>query len=288
MAASPYSIFAVQLLLLASWMLSSSSSNFNQDFNIAWGGGRARILNNGELVTLSLDKASGSGFRSKNLYLFGKIDMQLKLVPGNSAGTVTTYYLSSEGSVRDEIDFEFLGNLTGEPYTLHTNVYSHGKGEREQQFRLWFDPAADFHTYSILWNSKTIVFYVDQTPVREFKNMESIGVPYLRQPMRLFSSIWNADEWATRGGLIKTDWTQAPFTTSYRNFRADNACVWAAKASSCGLAAGGNAWLSVELDAKSRGRLRWVRRNQMIYDYCVDGKRFPRGVPPECKLNLHI
>lgn len=69
-------------------------ANFYQDVDITWGDGRAKILNNGELLTLSLDKTSGSGFQSKNQYLFGKIDMQLKLVSGNSAGTVTAYYVS--------------------------------------------------------------------------------------------------------------------------------------------------------------------------------------------------
>uniref|UniRef100_A0A2N9HFJ7 GH16 domain-containing protein n=1 Tax=Fagus sylvatica TaxID=28930 RepID=A0A2N9HFJ7_FAGSY len=47
------------------------------------------ILDGGQLLTLSLDEASGSGFQSKNEYLFGRIDMQIKLVAGNSAGTVT-------------------------------------------------------------------------------------------------------------------------------------------------------------------------------------------------------
>ncbi|KAK7388489.1 hypothetical protein VNO78_23305 [Psophocarpus tetragonolobus] len=57
-----------------------------------------------------------------------------------------------------EIDFEFLGNLSGDPYIIHTNVYSQGKGNREQQYYPWFDPTADFHTYSILWKSPGIVY----------------------------------------------------------------------------------------------------------------------------------
>ncbi|PRQ37466.1 putative xyloglucan:xyloglucosyl transferase [Rosa chinensis] len=286
---------ALSLLLLALPLLVmvASAGNFNQDFQITWGDGRAKILNNGQLLTLTLDKASGSGFESKNEYLFGKIDMQLKLVAGNSAGTVTAYYLRSEGSLWDEIDFEFLGNLSGDPYILHTNVFTQGKGNREQQFYLWFDPTADFHAYSILWNPQRIVFSVDGTPIREFKNMESIGVPFPKnQPMRLTSSLWNADDWATRGGLVKTDWSKAPFTASYRNFNADKACIWSRtnKTSSCSSSSSsssskipGNEWLTEDLDTTKQGRLRWVQKNYMIYNYCSDIKRFPQGLPTECK-----
>ncbi|GMJ03094.1 xyloglucan endotransglycosylase 6, xyloglucan endotransglucosylase/hydrolase 23 [Hibiscus trionum] len=265
----------------------SVAANFYNDFDITWGDGRGQIVNNGELLTLSLDKASGSGFQSKNEYLFGKIDMQLKLVPGNSAGTVTAYYLSSKGSTWDEIDFEFLGNLSGDPYILHTNVFSQGKGNREQQFSLWFDPTVDFHTYSILWNPQGIIFSVDGTPIREFKNIESKGVPFPKaQPMRIYSSLWNADDWATRGGLVKTDWTHAPFTASYRNFNA-NACIWSSGSSSCPSnsppsSTSSNSWLSQELDSSNQERLQWVQKNYMIYNYCTDTKRFPQGLPSEC------
>ncbi|KAB2094370.1 hypothetical protein ERO13_A02G140400v2 [Gossypium hirsutum] len=92
--------------------------------------------------------------------------------------------------------------------------------------------------------------------------MESIGVPFPKnQPMRIYSSLWNADDWATRGGLVKTDWTQAPFTASYRNFNAD-ACVWSNGASSCKPTATSTniAWFSQEMDSAKQQRLQWGRR----------------------------
>ncbi|XP_062163913.1 xyloglucan endotransglucosylase/hydrolase protein 22-like [Alnus glutinosa] len=279
--------FVFLALTLLSSFVALAAANFYQDFDITWGDGRGKMLKNGDLLSLSLDKTSGSGFQSNNEFLFGKIDMQLKLVPGNSAGTVTAYYLSSKGSAWDEIDFEFLGNLSGDPYILHTNVFSQGKGNREQQFYLWFDPTADFHTYSILWNPQRIIFYADGTPIREFKNSESIGVAFpKKQPMRIYSSLWNADDWATRGGLVKTDWSQAPFTASYRNFKAD-ACIWSSGASSCTSSSSttSNSWLSQELDTSNQNRLKWVQKNYMIYNYCTDTKRFPQGLPPECKTS---
>lgn len=80
------------LAFLSSCMV-AYGGNFFQDFDLTWGGNRAKIFSRGQLLSLSLDKVSGSGFQSKKEYLFGRIDMQLKLVAGNSAGTVTAYYV---------------------------------------------------------------------------------------------------------------------------------------------------------------------------------------------------
>uniref|UniRef100_A0A0E0LF38 Xyloglucan endotransglucosylase/hydrolase n=1 Tax=Oryza punctata TaxID=4537 RepID=A0A0E0LF38_ORYPU len=205
----------VAIVLCSVLLLAGAAGNFYQDVDITWGDGRGKIVGNGQLLTLSLDRSSGSGFQSKNQYLYGRFDMQIKLVPGNSAGTVATFYLSSQGSQHDEIDFEFLGNASGEPYTA----------------------------------------------------------------MRVYASMWDAEEWATQGGRVRTDWSQAPFTASYRGFAASG-CTSSQDATAC--AKPGSPWMYQELDSAAQDRLRQVQRDYMIYNYCADTYRFPQGLPPEC------
>ena len=74
--------------------MAALASNLNQELDLTWGGDRAKIVDGGNILSLTLDKASGSGFQSKKEYLFGRLDMEIKLVAGDSAGTVTAYYAS--------------------------------------------------------------------------------------------------------------------------------------------------------------------------------------------------
>ncbi|KAM0840355.1 hypothetical protein ACQ4PT_059721 [Festuca glaucescens] len=106
--------------------------------------------------------------------------------------------------------------------------------------------------------------------------------------MRLYASLWNAGDWATQGGRVKTGWLRAPFVASFRGFNAD-ACVMSAGAQRCqaGTMAGtggGSSWWNQELSDMSYRRMRWVQRKFMIYNYCTDPKRVAQGVPTECKL----
>ncbi|WOL05183.1 hypothetical protein Cni_G13909 [Canna indica] len=50
-----------------------------------------------------------------------------------------------------------------------------------------------------------------------FRNYGNYGVPFPnQQAMRVYSSMWNANNWATRCGLVKMDWNSAPFIAYYQ------------------------------------------------------------------------
>lgn len=273
---------------------SVESSRFDELFQPRWA--MDHFTYEGELLKMKLDNYSGAGFSSKSKYLFGKVNIQIKLVEGDSAGTVTAFYMSSDGAYHNEFDFEFLGNTTGEPYLVQTNVYVNGVGNREQRLNLWFDPTKDFHSYSIFWNQRQVVFLVDGTPIRVHSNLEHRGIPFPKdQAMGVFSSIWNADDWATQGGRVKTNWTNAPFVATYTGFEID-ACecpVTVADADNARRCSSGGQkryWWDeptmAELSVHQSHQLKWVRAKHLVYDYCTDTARFP-VIPVECEHHRH-
>ncbi|RZR89219.1 hypothetical protein BHM03_00016916, partial [Ensete ventricosum] len=186
----------------------------------------------------------GTGFQSRGSYLFGHFSMHIKMVPGDSAGTVTAFYVSEHFrggtfEISDVGDSPFFGRKPS--------------------------------------------FFVDDVPIRVFKNSKDLGVKYpFNQPMKIYSSLWNADDWATRGGLEKTDWSRAPFVASYRGFHIDG-CEASADAKFC--ATQGKQWWDQkefqDLDGPQYRRLQWVRHKYTIYNYCTDRSRYPT-MPPEC------
>ncbi|PKU82359.1 putative xyloglucan endotransglucosylase/hydrolase protein 8 [Dendrobium catenatum] len=279
--ASWLSPFALVLCLLSSMASFSDSKAFSFDDNFVITGAKDNFKTSpdGQVWYLYLDQRKGCGFQTKQRYRFGWFSMKLKLVGGDSAGVVTAYY-------RDELDFEFLGNRSGEPYTVQTNLYVGGVGGREMRHMLWFDPTADFHTYSILWNYHHIVFFVDRVAIRVYKNNGKLNSFFPNEkPMYIFSSIWNADDWATRGGLEKTNWKNSPFVSTYKDFSVD-ACQWEDPYPACVSTTTEHWWdqyAAWSLDDNQLEDFTWVGRNLVIYDYCRDAERYPK-LPEECNL----
>ncbi|XP_075517707.1 xyloglucan endotransglucosylase protein 7-like [Primulina tabacum] len=295
-----FSIFVFKADIIAPLKLSAARSGqqstspengtFHEHLTVTEGDRRAKILEDGEMTTpsLSLEKTSGTEFQSKEEFLFGNIGMKIKLTHADAAGTASKYYMASEGEQHDRIELEFMGNSTSDPYTLHTNVFVRGKGEREQRLFLWFDPTRDFHNYNIVWNPKCIIFYVDDIPIREFKNLVEFGVPFPNaQPMRIYLSLGYPEDGTTQGGGVGTDRDLAPSSTaSFSNFSAD-ACVWSQRdaTSSCGSADfSSKTWLNMELDVRNHVRMQRIQKSYKKYDYCWDKSRFTDGAAPECGI----
>jgi xyloglucan:xyloglucosyl transferase len=279
------------LFLTGAIMSAAAYQTFDSEFFVNFGQANTKAVGPYE-KQLGLTNSTGSGFRSKQAYLFGYIAMKLKLVAGDSAGIVTSYYLSSLYENHCELDFEFLGNRSGQPYALQTNVFVEGIGQREQRITLWFDPSAAFHTYGILWNMELILFFVDDRVIRVFRNVyETLGVPYLNyQEMYSFSSIWDGSSWATSGGKYKADWSLAPFVASYTDFDIEACAVVGpipASRHPCYAAVYNKPYgnkANQTLSAQQWDDLAWIQKYWLTYDYCTDSSRW-KTQPKECAEN---
>nr|GFC09962.1 probable xyloglucan endotransglucosylase/hydrolase protein 26 [Tanacetum cinerariifolium] len=129
-------------------------------------------------------------------------------------------------------------NSTGEPYTVHTNIFTQGQGNREQRFQLWFDPTADYDNYTIHWNPTEVAWYVDSIPIRVFRNYQSEWIAYQNQQgmFRARTCKWN--------GPVSISQCPIPFKANW--------------------------WTSPvykQLTMSQHGQLKWVQDNHMIYNY---------------------
>ncbi|XP_051115135.1 xyloglucan endotransglucosylase/hydrolase protein 3-like [Andrographis paniculata] len=241
---------------------SANDNRFQTYYTPLWGFDHLTVNPQGTEVELKFDQSSGCGFRSKLDYSSGKFHIQMKVPEKKSGGIVPNFYLYSVPGYGQnpgshfEIDFEFLGSNG----TLQTNVYNDDMGHREQRFRLWFDPSQDFHSYDFLWNSHQIVFYVDNIPIRVFKNMMDKGIPYPDKPLHVEATIWNAN-WAG-----EVDWGKAPYVTRYRDFGFDACPVTGDCGSKEYFWNQEKYW---DLSPAEKRLMKEYRSKYMVYDYCT-------------------
>ncbi|TVU32573.1 hypothetical protein EJB05_24306, partial [Eragrostis curvula] len=265
---------------VAAAILGLAGSNFSDDVSSDWAPQNVRFTDNGRGVSLQLDRSSGSRIKTRKPFMHGTLSTLVQLVPGDSAGVITTFYTSSEGRNHDEIDFEFLGNAPGRPYTIHTNIFVADIGNREVQFKAWFHPADGYHNYTISWTC-IVVWYVDGFPIRQYKKSQGVAFPS-SQPMSGYMSIWaSEDAWATQGGRVRTDWSKAPFTSKYRDLQLQ-LCNCSIGGDHCQINCPAHAG-ACQLSKEQEEQMHMMQEKYMLYNYCRDSKRFNGQMPIECK-----
>lgn len=254
---------------------------FDEGFSNSWSPGHQNISHDRKSVTLRIDRYSGGGFKSKEVYKYGFFNAALKLQAGYTAGIVTTFYLTNSDVYphrHDELDLEFLGTIPGEPYTVNTNIYGDGSGDgREQRFHLWFDPTKGFHNYSILWTPYHSMFFVDSIPIRQFRRLKSLKAVYPLKPMSIYGTMWDGSDWATDGGKYRANYSYEPFLSTYTDFIISG-CRAEQRDCNPGYL---DRLIPPTLSKAQKRALNFVRSNYMTYDYCQDVSRYPKGLP-EC------
>ncbi|KAF1895853.1 hypothetical protein Lal_00037970 [Lupinus albus] len=115
-------------------------------------------------------------------------------------------------------------------------------------------------------------FYVDETPIRVFKNKSRIGVNYPSQQMHIKCSIWNGEPC----------WREAPFMAKFQGFNI-HGCQYYNKPNKAACYSPHLWWnqnMYWELNSHQQRAYEDVRNKYLFYDYCSD-----RGMlQKECKI----
>ncbi|XP_012842648.1 PREDICTED: xyloglucan endotransglucosylase/hydrolase protein 3-like [Erythranthe guttata] len=257
-------------ILLGAFFVVTNRANktFYDYYSYLWGTDHFIINPEGTEVQLKCDKSSGAGFRSKSQYAFGVFRIKMKIPNKKTGGIVTSFYLTSQGDNEDpnanhfELDFEFFGTTNA---TIQTNVFMNDSGHREQAFKLWFNPAWDFHTYEIRWNPYLILFSIDNIPIRVY--YYTVLQPYPIVPMYVQASIWDPPpEWTWPGPV---NWENAPFIAHYSDFGFDACPTPTANIKEC--YSDRYYWNNlsyIQLSDHEKEVMKTYQQKYMTYDYC--------------------
>lgn len=129
-----------------------------------------------------------SQINSVGTYSFGRYEVRLRVAAGDGLATVFSTYAGpvTGTSVHDEIGFRIYGKDTK---TIEFVYYTNGERKDSTTFKLPFDAAQGFHTYSIDWRAWRVRWYVDGVPMYETADD---GVPP-RTPEHILMSLWSAN-----------------------------------------------------------------------------------------------
>lgn len=126
-------------------------------------------------------------------------------------------------------------------------------------------------------------FFIDDIPIRIFKNNGHKGVGYPTKAMQVIVSLWDGSSWATDGGREKVNWSSAPFQAHFQDFNIDG-CVSTPDSPNKECYSQKHWWNTEKhwlLNAQQQKAYDDIRKKFMTYDYCADRNRYPYP-PPEC------
>lgn len=130
-------------------------------------------------------------------YTYGKYTARFQASDLN--GTISSFFTytgASDGTVWDEIDIEILGK---DATKMQINYWRNGV-EHPVTLDLGFNAADSFHTYSFIWHSDYIKWYVDDTlvyTVNENHLSDNDSLPIT--PSRIIVNLWagtGIDSWS--------------------------------------------------------------------------------------------
>lgn len=170
-------------------------------------------------AVFSIEKGTNAPtIRTGKFLFFGRVDFEIQASEGN--GIVTSAVLQSDDL--DEIDWEWVG---GDVAKVQTNYFSKGDTTTYDRGKYHDVSAAltSFHTYSIEWTSASVIWLIDDAPVRTLTYEDAKGgAAFPQTPMEVKVGTWCAGlpstpegtrDWA--GGL--TDFSQGPFNAYYKS-----------------------------------------------------------------------
>jgi len=149
------------------------------------------VYQNDALLLTMAESTVGTLLTSTHYVWYGKITATMMASAGK--GVVTAFIMMS--AMKDEIDFEFVGENTG---SVQSNYYFQGVTDYNQMNPLTVDSTnGKLHTYTIDWQPDQLTWSVDGTVMRTVKKSDTWNSTdntfhYPQSPSRIQLSLWPA------------------------------------------------------------------------------------------------
>lgn len=174
------------------------------------------ILHDGKVLLTMPPRTVGTVLASTFTMWYGSVKATLKTSRG--AGVVTAFIIY--GGVKDEIDYEFVGNQLE---IAQTNYYFQGVTDYTNSGNISLSNVYDnFHTYEINWTPDEIKWLVDGQVGRTKKRSETYNATsrqyqYPQTPSLIQFSIWPAGAPTNPKGTV--DWAGGPIDYNSEDIR---------------------------------------------------------------------